>query len=150
MTLDDLLDAWRVNNAVTLELLDLIPDTAWDAKPGGGKTVRSNFSHIVGVRRMWAEEKLPEKASTIPKLDVKSVQRPDIHSALTTSHDVMVEVFLCREASVRPPKWSTLTFFAYLVAHEAHHRAQIEIALRLAGQELSDQAMYRLWEWQKK
>lgn len=150
MTLEDLIDAWRVNNVVSLELLDLISEDMFDFKAGGGKSVRSHFCHIVSVRRAWAEEKMPEEASTIRKLDVKTAPASDIRSALQMSHDVIASLLTRREAGARPPKWSTPSFFGYLVAHEANHRAQIEVALRLAGREIPEAAMYKLWEWHKK
>ena len=37
------------------------------------------------------------------------------------------------EASTKPGRWSTIRFFAYCIAHEANHRGQIEIALRVNG-----------------
>src|SRR5687768_11105508 len=75
MTIDDLLDAWRVNNAINLEFLDVCTDEDLELKPGKGKTIRSNFVHLIAVRRMWCDEKLKAEAETIPKLDWKTATR---------------------------------------------------------------------------
>ena len=82
MALDELLDAWRVNNLVNLEMLDLCRDEQLDLKPGKGKSIRSNYVHIIGVRRMWAEVKLPKEAALVPKLAWKTATRQEIVSGL--------------------------------------------------------------------
>lgn len=150
MTLEDLLDAWRINNAVTLELLALCPDEAFECKPGKGKTIRSNFVHLVGVRRMWIEAKSAQAARVVPKLDWKAASREEIVAGLGLTHDLMAEVFTKMEAATKPTRWTTLTYFAYCIAHESHHRSQVEISLRLNGFEPSDDILYGLWDWPKK
>lgn len=69
MDLDDALRAWRTNDEINRRLLALCPDEAMELKPGRGKTIRSNFVHILSVRRMHIEEKLPAVAAPLPKLD---------------------------------------------------------------------------------
>ena len=66
MTIDELVEAWQANNALNLELLDLVADDDFALKPGKGKTIRSNFVHLVGVRRIWLEEKMPAEAKARP------------------------------------------------------------------------------------
>ena len=66
---------------------------------------------------------------------------------LDVSRDVMAALFRKREEK---GKWNPFVFFGYIVAHEAHHRSQIEIALRLNGREPDDKFLYALWEWTKK
>jgi uncharacterized damage-inducible protein DinB len=150
MTLDDLLDAWRVNNAINLEFLDVCSDEDLELKPGKGKTIRSNFVHLISVRRMWCEEKLKAEAATIPKLDWKTATRGEIRSGLEVSSEVMMKMFRHREGQTEPSTWPTIGFFAYCVAHEAHHRSQIEISLRIGGREPDDKFLYATWEWSKK
>ncbi|MFN8220997.1 MAG: DinB family protein [Fimbriimonadales bacterium] len=148
--IEDLLEAWRANNAITLELLDLCPDETFELKPGKGKTIRSNFVHLVGVRRMWMEERTAAAAKIVPKLDWKAATRSEIRDALNQTHDLMGDVFRKMADSTKPNRFSLLKFFAYVIAHEAHHRSQIEIALRIGGHELEDAASYGLWDWSKK
>ena len=142
-----LLDAWRVNNVVTLELLDLCPDNSFGDKPGKGKTIRSNFVHIVGIRGEYIKEKFPKAKLT--KLDWKTATRKEIRDGLVASGDQMAEVLAKRFE--KPGKVNLLTYFAHLIAHEAHHRSQIEIALRLNQGEADDYApWYEWWDWAKK
>lgn len=47
-------------------------------------------------------------------------------------------------------RFPPLLFFAYAISHEAHHRSQIELTLRIHGMEPDDAALYGLWEWTKK
>jgi uncharacterized damage-inducible protein DinB len=150
MTLDDLLDAWRASNVVNEELLALCSDEDLELKPGKGKTIRSNYVHIVGVRRMWCEDKLLKEAAMVPKLDWKTAVREEISACLAQTNDLMLKLFTTMEESAKPGRWSTLKFFAYCIAHEANHRAQVEIALRINGREPEDMKLYGLWEWAKK
>ena len=143
--LEELLDAWRVNNAVNLRLLELCPDETFDLKPGKGKTIRSNWVHLIGVRKSHVEAMLPAAAVPIAKLDWKAASREEIASALATSDEAMA-ASLAR-LDVKTNRWTAAKFFGYAVAHEAHHRSQIEIALRLGGHEPPEMAMFGLWDW---
>lgn len=146
---ENLLEAWRANEALCHELLDLCPDEALECKPGKGKTIRSNFVHIVGVRRMWLEEKMPREAKEIPKLDWRTAGRTEIEDGLAQSSALMEALFQKRLETDKPER-NILLFFAYAIAHEAHHRSQVEIALRLNGHEPDDSALFGLREWSKK
>ena len=149
MDIEELVDAWRANNAINLELLDLASDEDLELKPGKGKTIRSNFVHLIGVRRSWAEDKLKKESALIPKLDWKTATRKELTEGLNQSSGLMTNLFRKMEQAKKPGK-SLLKFFAYCIAHEAHHRSQIEIAFRLNGREPEDAVLYRLWEWAKK
>lgn len=144
--MDDLLEAWRVNCVVNHRLLSLCPDETFELKPGKGKTIRSNWVHVVGVRRSHVESMVPQ-AAPIAKLDWKTSPREAIEEALRASDEAMAAVFVRLET--KPIRWTAAKFFGYSVAHEAHHRSQIEIALRLGGHELPDMAMFGLWDWPK-
>lgn len=151
MDLEALLGAWRANHAANLELLALCADEDFDLKPGKGKTIRSNFTHLVLVRRMWLEDKMKSEAAAIPKLDWKSATRDEILNGLAISEEGML-AYLAKRAEKPEGSggWTLLKFFAYAVAHEAHHRSQVEIALRINGREPEDAKLYALWEWGKK
>lgn len=62
----------------------------------------------------------------------------------------MQQLFQKMEKSDRAGRFdTTIKFFAYCIAHEAHQRSQIEIALRINGREPEDKLLYALWDWPK-
>ena len=150
MTLDELQEAWRANNAINLEMLEWASDEDLDLKPGKGKTIRSNYVHIIGIRRAWCETKLKKESEAIWKLDWKTASRQEVIDGLNVSSEVMQKFLEKLESSRATGKWSTLMFFAYAISHEASHRAQIELALRLNGREPDNATLYRIWEWTNK
>ncbi len=150
MNIEELVDAWHVSNIVNLELLDLIQDEQLDLKPLKGKTIRSNFVHIIGVRAQWISEKIPEDAVPMPKLDWKTASRDEIKSGLSETCVLMERRFRLLASKPSTGKNPLLVHFAYCIAHEANHRGQIEMALRINDQELSVKGLYGLWDWHKK
>lgn len=150
MDIEQVVDAWRVNNAVNIALLSVCTDDDLELKPGKGKTIRSNFVHLISVRKMWAETKLKSQAAEIPKLDWKRASKKEMLEALEISGKVMADLFRKRDSSNRAEQWPMIGFFAYCIAHEAHHRSQVELALRINGREPDDQFLYGLWDWAKK
>ena len=38
-------------------------------------------------------------------------------------------------------------FFAYLIAHNAHHRGQVCLLARQLGYPVPQKAMFGMWEW---
>lgn len=150
MDLENLLDAWKANCAINHELLGLCADQDLELKPGKGKTIRSNFVHIVGVRRAHLEDKLRKESAHVVQLDWKGATRDEIDSGLRETDQLMAALFELIDSAKKPARWTTGRFFAYNVAHEAHHRSQIEIALRLNGREPPETSLYDLWEWPKK
>ncbi len=51
------------------------------------------------------------------------------------------------ESQIKGFKPHATAFVAYLVAHEAYHRAQVDLALRLSGAPVDDKTHYGVWEW---
>ncbi len=147
MALDDLLDAWRANDAVNRRLLALCPDESFELKPGKGKTIRSNWVHIVWFRRAFIEEKMRRAAEAHPKLDWRTATREEIVEGLDWTFEFTGTVL--ERLAEKPTRYTAAKFLALSVAHEANHRAQIEIALRLAGIEFPEGATYEMWDWAK-
>lgn len=147
--MESTLEAWRVNHAITLELLSLCPDESFDLKPGKGKTIRSNFVHIAGVRKMWIREKLPAEYGAVPPLDWKTASREQILNCLQITNDSMARVLVRVNERQGQNKDTPVMFLAHCLAHEAHHRSQIELTLRIGGVEIDDNLLYGLWNWNR-
>lgn len=145
VVIEAIVEAWRKNQAATMLMLSWCGESDWDLKPGSGKTIRSNFVHLISVRRHWVEGGFKAGAADIPKLDWQSATRHEIEDGLERSYQGVVELMRRRNEKGK----DQADFLAYAVAHEAHHRSQIEIALRQAGRAPDDLTLFKLWDWSK-
>lgn len=125
-------------------LADSIEPDLLDTPLDKGKSVQSQFAHLVSVRKMWlnAAKLVLSEQSEMDKWEATK-------ASLLESSNLLVT---CMESAIGAGKkpcghpGGAEGFLAYFAAHEAFHWAQIELALRQAGHPLPDKIVYQLWK----
>jgi uncharacterized damage-inducible protein DinB len=147
---DALIRAYATNNRIDVYLVQNIPDEAWNAKPPGGKgrDIPSIVGHIHNVRLMWLKA---SGAASIPsKLEPGTFTKKQAVEALEASWKALestLHASVNGEGNIKSFKPDAVSFFGYLVAHDAHHRGQITMLARQLGHPVSQSVMFGMWEW---
>lgn len=150
-THDALLHAYATGSRINIYLINAVPDAAWRAKlPGGkGREIGSIAGHLHNVRLLWL--KSAGKTPSLPaKLETETCTQAEVVVALTESAAALATVLsdaLATDGRIKGFKPDAASFFAYLIAHDAHHRGQITMLARQLGHPVSQSAMFGLWEW---
>jgi len=145
-----LLEAFATNDRINRYLIENLPAEAWDKKAldGKGRTIAAIVAHMHNVRGMWLKA---AKSDRVPdQLDKASVTPKQAVQALETSCQALSELMdraFQEDGRIRNFKPDVAGFFAYLIAHDAHHRGQIAMLARQLGHPLPQKAMFGLWEW---
>jgi len=148
-----LADAWRLNNRVNLMLLDRLDEEqlAVTANPRA-RSVADQFAHMHNVRIMWLEPRAPELAQSLTKIGKGSAAKAALKDALEASAAAFGGLFAEAEKTGKMKvyfKRGPIAFLGYVLAHEAHHRAQIILHLKYAGRPVDKMFGFSLWEWEK-
>jgi uncharacterized damage-inducible protein DinB len=146
-----LLNAFNTNNRINHYLISQVPAEAWGAKPPGGKgrSIPAIVAHMHNVRVMWL--KAAAKGSKIPEqLDRAKVTPSQALAAMEQSREALAVVLsraMESDGRIKGFRPDVVGFFAYLVAHDAHHRGQIALLARQLGHPLPQKVMFGMWEW---
>ena len=150
---DELLEAWRTNNRINLFLIDRISDEGMlcTLSTRGGRDVARQFAHMHNNRVWQLEKRAKDLSAGLTTFEGKaSPQKQQLRDAFSASSEA-IETFLTDILAGKPKrrgfKRGIFTTFAYLVAHESHHRGSILLTLKQSGHALEKDAAYGIWGW---
>ena len=143
-------ETWKIHNNINLYLLEGIKDEYLkDTSLSKGRNIGEQFAHMHNVRLMWL--KVSAKGSEIPnQLDRATVTPAQAVQALQQSADAMGAVLdraFNSDGRVKNFRPDAAGFFAYLIAHDAHHRGQIAMLARQLDHALPQKINFGMWEW---
>ena len=98
---------------------------------------------------MWLKAAAPDLLDGLAKLE-DPAEKQRISDALTASAEAIAELLrrsYAADGKIKNFKPHATAFLGYMIAHEANHRGQVEVALRQAGAPLTDKVGYGMWEW---
>lgn len=148
--MEALIETWRINDRINRYLLAAIPPEHLATPLAKGKTVAANFTHVHNVRLMWLKSAAPDLIDGQTKFEKEAVGHAILAQRLQESGEAIAELIArveTPEGRIKGFKPHAAAFVGYLISHETHHRAMVEIALRQAGLPLDDKTAYGLWEW---
>lgn len=163
---ESLLATYAINDAMNQLILSHLDPRAWRAKePGhggrGARTIGAIYAHLHNCRLKLLRYNAPHLKRPAP-LDPYRCTMKQAAAAHTKSAEQCLKM-LTEAFSTGPnprvtkfqrdswmPIWSVNgTMFAYIFAHEAHHRGQILMLAHQLGYRLSLNEMSAIWYWDK-
>ena len=155
--LEALLDSWDRNNTILLNLLRALPEGGLEAGAmEGSPSIAELFTHIHFVRLVFVFEDAPEFARNLPKEEWVAERDPDrIAQMLNDSAKAVRDAVKGRVLAGRDMDLNydhPLLLLQLLLWHEGYHHGQIKLALKVAGQPISnDEAGPATWDvWRRK
>jgi len=155
-------EAYAVNDRMNQLILEHLDSRAWQAKPPGrnSRTIAAIFAHMHNIRRKWLRLSAPHLKLPKP-LDRSRCTPSQTSAALAESARLCSEMLAealseskGRVKQFRRDGWARAwpiggAMFAYMLAHDAHHRGQVCMLAHQLGYKLPIKANYGMWTWEK-
>lgn len=146
-----LIETWEISARINEYLLSSLEEAQLTDKAlAKGRTVGEQFAHLHNVRLMWLKASSPDLLEGLIKLDKETVITRKVLSTALQQSAKAVSILLekgIEAGKIKGFKPHPEGFVGYLVAHEAHHRGQIILALKENGHLPGKKILFGLWEW---
>lgn len=150
-----IIDTWFINHRTNLMLLDNLTEEALalSASKRGGGSVGHQLAHMYNVR-FWKLEKnekqLVNGLTAIKAEDTKTIRMlKDCHNISADLVGQVLTKAIANGGNVKGFKRGIVPYLGYFIHHEAHHRGNIMLTLKLGGFTLPAALKYGIWEWNK-
>lgn len=147
----ELIETWNISNRVGLYLLDALEEShLQDIAATKGRSVGEQFAHLHNVRLMWLKVSAPSLMEGMEKLEKDaSTDKGKLATALQHSAGAIAKMLeeAFTAGKLKNFKPHPHAFLGYIIAHEAHHRGQILLALKANGHLPDKKVQYGMWEW---
>ncbi len=161
-----LLETYAANDRMNQLLFEHLDARAWRAKPPGlkrseGRTIAAIFAHMHNNRLVWLKWSAPHLKcpAALDPFRCTLRQTAAAHRKSAARCLQMLKEALSENPGRRVTKFSRgswapvwpagATMFAYLFAHEAHHRGQVIAMAHQLGYRLPEKAAYGIWHWDR-
>lgn len=161
--LPGLLECWAINERMNQLILEHLDPRAWHVTLPNSRrtrTIAAIFSHMHNIRRKWIRLSAPHLK--LPTEIHRSRCTPRQARAALTQSAKQCSVMLAqalgnpsgRVKKFRRDGWARpwpagASMFAYMLAHDAHHRGQICMLAHQLGFPLPNHVNYSLWSWER-
>ena len=167
---DALLHVYAINDGMNQLLLSHLEPRVWRAHPpgkkGSGRSIASIFAHVHNCRLIWLRQTAPHLKCSAPldpdRCTMKQASAAHKKSAKQclamliealsrdpTSNGEQPRITKFNRGAWYPVWPADATMFAFMFAHEAHHRGQILLLAHQLGYRLPDEARGGIWWWDK-
>jgi uncharacterized damage-inducible protein DinB len=157
-----LLQTYTVNDRINQLILENLDPRAWRAKPSGRstRTIAAIFTHMQNMRRKWLRLSAPHLKLPTELHRTRCTQR-QVRTALAESAQRCAEMLAealdgstGRVKRFRRDGWGRpwpagAAMFAFMIAHDTHHRGQICMLAHQLGFPLTIKTAYGMWVWEK-
>ena len=146
-----LIETWEISHRINEFLLTGIKEEYFkDVSVSKGRSVGEQFAHINNVRLMWVKVAAADLLLSLRKIETdKPITKKIILDAFEKSTPAISAVLSkgFETGKIKGFKPHPEAFLGYIIAHEAHHRGQIIVALKENGHLPDKKILYGLWEW---
>ncbi len=149
--LDQILEAWHTNDRLTRNLLAAVPEGGLGCtlSTRGGRNVARQFAHVHNNRVAQVVKRGRGLGKDIETFEgAVSPTKGELARALEESASAVEDLFRGIDANEAGClRKGPVTYLAYFVAHEAHHRGNILLTLKTSGHPVPKDDRYALWGW---
>jgi len=160
---DSLLETYASNDEMNQLILSDLDPRAWRAQPPGktgGRTIAAIFAHLHNIRLVWLKNSAPHLKYPAPlepgrctMKQAAAAHRKSAAQCLRMLSDALSAVPNRRVTKFSRGSWTQTwpaggTMFAYMFAHEAHHRGQILMLAHQVGYRVLHKTP-GVWHWEK-